>query len=111
MEEITTLGIDLAKRVFALHGVNAAGQIKLRQVCRRDELVGIVARLPACLIGWKRALARTNGRGSSSTSAITVRLMALKVRAALSQDRQERLPRCAKRLVRRWRDPTCALFQ
>ena len=50
MDEITTLGIDLAKRVFALHGVNAAGRVVLRRMCRRDELVRIVAQLPPCLI-------------------------------------------------------------
>lgn len=33
MNKITTAGIDLAKRVFALHGVDEAGRVVLRRVC------------------------------------------------------------------------------
>jgi transposase len=53
MEEITTLGIDLAKRVFALHGVDGGGRVVLRRTVRRDQLMEIVARLPRCLIGME----------------------------------------------------------
>ena len=78
MEEITTLGIDLAKRVFALHGVNAAGQIKLRQVCRRDELVGIVAQLPLCLIGMEACSVAHDWAREFDHFGHAVRLMAPK---------------------------------
>ena len=51
---IVTLGIDLAKNVFAMHGVNAAGQVELqRPTVRRDKLEELVAALPACLIGME----------------------------------------------------------
>lgn len=51
---IVTLGIDLAKNVFALHGVNATGQIELqRPAVRRDKLEAIVAGLPPCRIGME----------------------------------------------------------
>lgn len=53
MEEITTLGIDLAKRVFALHGVDGEGRVVLRRTVRREQLMEIVARLPQCLIGME----------------------------------------------------------
>jgi transposase len=53
MDKITTVGIDLAKQVFVLHGVDAAGQVRLRRVCRREELTQAVALLPACLIGME----------------------------------------------------------
>jgi transposase len=53
MNKITTVGIDLAKRVFVLHGVDAAGQVRLRRVCRREELTQAVALLPPCLIGME----------------------------------------------------------
>ena len=53
MAQITTLGIDLAKRVFALHGVDCSGQIVLRQVVRRERLVAVIAALPPCLIGME----------------------------------------------------------
>lgn len=53
MEQITTLGIDLAKRVFALHGVDAAGHTVLRRTVQRERLANIVALLPPCLIGME----------------------------------------------------------
>jgi transposase len=69
MEEITTLGIDLAKRVFALHGVNARGRIVLRRVCRRHELAAIMAQLSPCLIGMEACSGAHEWGASSSASA------------------------------------------
>ena len=43
MEEVTTVGIDLAKNVFSLHGVDAAGKTVLRRTVRRERLVETVA--------------------------------------------------------------------
>ena len=40
MDEITTVGIDLAKSVFSLHGVDAAGKTVLRRTVRRDRQIG-----------------------------------------------------------------------
>ncbi len=51
MNKVTTVGINLAKRVFALHGIDAARQVRPRRMCRREELVRMVAQLPPCLIG------------------------------------------------------------
>src|SRR5712691_1861416 len=53
MEKITTAGIDLAKRVFALHGVDGAGRVGLRKTVRREQLMQTVAALPPCLIGME----------------------------------------------------------
>ena len=53
MEKVTTLGIDLAKSVFSLHGVDGAGRVVLRRTLRRDQLVQAVAVLPPCLIGME----------------------------------------------------------
>jgi len=53
MEKITTVGIDLAKAVFSLHGVDGAGCVVLRRTVRRDQLVKAVAGLPPCLIGME----------------------------------------------------------
>lgn len=48
---IVTVGIDLAKNVFALHGVNAAGKPELvRPNVSRAKLCQVVAALPPCLI-------------------------------------------------------------
>lgn len=57
---VTVIGIDLAKNVFALHGINVAGQaILVRPSVRREQLLDVLAQLPPCLIGME---ARTGGR-------------------------------------------------
>jgi transposase len=51
VSKVTTLGIDLAKNVFQLHGVDAAGTVVLRREVRRMQLMKTIAQLPPCLIG------------------------------------------------------------
>lgn len=50
---ITTLGIDLAKSVFQLHGVDDAGVVVLRRKLRRAALLAFLSELPACRIGME----------------------------------------------------------
>lgn len=49
--QITTIGLDIAKNVFQLHGIDAAGHIVLRRKVRRDQLLAILADFDPCLIG------------------------------------------------------------
>lgn len=51
MNKITTMGIDLAKNVFQLHGVDAAGKPVVRREVRRVHLMKVIAQLEPCLIG------------------------------------------------------------
>lgn len=51
--QITTLGIDIAKSVFQLHGVDAAGNILFRKKVRQLALLDILASLDPCLIGME----------------------------------------------------------
>jgi len=51
MEKITTIGLDIAKHVFQVHGVDAAGAVAVRRKLRRDDVVGFFEALPPCLIG------------------------------------------------------------
>src|SRR5262245_11381859 len=53
MEQITTVGIDLAKRVFAMDGVDGSGRVVLRRKVGREQLVELVAGLPPCRIGME----------------------------------------------------------
>jgi transposase len=48
---ITTVGIDLAKATFSLHGVDAVGQVLLRRTIKRSQLRELIAKLRACRIG------------------------------------------------------------
>ena len=49
--QVTTLGLDLAKRVFQVHGVDAAGKVVIRRRLQRSEMAAFFADLPACLVG------------------------------------------------------------
>ena len=51
MKKTTTLGIDLAKSVFQLHGIDSAGRVVLRREVRRAQLMKTIAQLEPCLIG------------------------------------------------------------
>ncbi len=49
--EITTIGLDIAKRVFQAHGVDASGKAVLRRKLQRTEVLAFFAGLPPCLVG------------------------------------------------------------
>ena len=62
--KITTIGLDLAKSVFQVHGVDATGQIVVRKSLRRSQMLVF---LPGCPVVWsasKRAARRITGRAS-----------------------------------------------
>ena len=65
MNEISVIGLDLAKNVFQVHGVDAEGEVMLRKQLSRAQMQRFFAQLPPCLIGmeacggahyWARAL-------------------------------------------------------
>jgi transposase len=67
MAEVTTVGLDLAKRVFQVHGVDAAGAVTVRRSLRRKQVLPFFAKLPRCRVGieacatahyWARELAK-----------------------------------------------------
>lgn len=78
MEQITTVGIDLAKNVFSLHGVDAAGKTVLRRTVRRDRLVEAVAALSPCLIGMEACSGAHEWGRRFQQHGHTVKLMAPK---------------------------------
>ena len=51
--EITTIGIDLAKDVFELHGVDGKGRVVLRRRLTRKRVIECMAKPPACLVGME----------------------------------------------------------
>ena len=50
---ITTIGLDLAKNVFQVHGVDANGKAVLRKQLKRSQVLSFFANLPPCLIGME----------------------------------------------------------
>ena len=51
--KITTIGIDLAKEVFQIHGINEHGKVMLRKQLRRNAMIKYFANLAPCLIGME----------------------------------------------------------
>ena len=53
MEQLSTVGVDLAKNVFQVHGVSESGEIVVRRKLRRGQVLAFFARLGPCLIGME----------------------------------------------------------
>jgi transposase len=53
MEQITTIGLDLAKHVFQIHGVDGAGKVLVRTQLRRAAVLRFFEGLPPCLVGME----------------------------------------------------------
>ena len=51
METITTIGLDLAKSIFQVHAIDAAGHVVLRRAFRRSQLIEFFRKLTPCLVG------------------------------------------------------------
>jgi transposase len=51
MTTITTIGLDLAKKVFQVHGVDAQGEVVVARRLRRKEVLAFFANLKPCLVG------------------------------------------------------------
>src|SRR6202162_5503695 len=51
MGEVSTIGLDIAKSVFQVHGVDADGAVVVRKRISRAKVLGFFAALPSCLVG------------------------------------------------------------
>lgn len=51
MEKIATIGLDIAKSVFQVHGVDAGGEVIVRKRLSRARVIPYFAKLPRCLVG------------------------------------------------------------
>src|ERR1700710_2930030 len=74
--KITTIGIDLAKNVFQVHGVNAQGKVMLKKQLKRDQMAAFFANLPPCLIGMEACGSAHHWARKLQAFGHTVRLMA-----------------------------------
>ncbi len=53
MSEVTTIGVDLAKSVFHLHGVDGSGETVIQKRLRRGQVLAFFDKLPPCLVGME----------------------------------------------------------
>ena len=80
MQTITTIGLDIAKSVFQVHGIDAAGEVVIRRQLKRRSVLAFFQKLPPCLVGieacasshhWSRELQFT--RSHRATDAARLR--------------------------------------
>ncbi|MBR1157401.1 hypothetical protein JQ575_43495 [Bradyrhizobium sp. JYMT SZCCT0428] len=77
---VSTIGVDLAKNVFQVHGVDIAGKVVITRQLRRKQLLDFFSKLPACLVGmrfWLPAVRRLSlcvspFPAASSTTALVL---------------------------------------
>lgn len=74
--QITTIGIDLAKHVFQLHGVDRHGNVVLKKQLKRPQMVVFFANLSPCLIGMEACGGANHWARKLQELGHTVRLMA-----------------------------------
>ena len=74
--QVTTIGLDLAKNVFQVHGVNAHGKTVLRKQLRREQVAPFFANLPPCLVGIEACASAHHWARKLQALGHTVRLMA-----------------------------------
>ena len=53
MAKISVLGVDLGKNVCSVVGLDASGAVVMRRRMRRDTLIGLAEKLPACVVGME----------------------------------------------------------
>lgn len=74
--KITTIGIDLAKNVFQVHGVDARGKAVLNKPLKRAQMAAFFANLPPCLVGMEACAGAHHWARKLQSFGHTVRLMA-----------------------------------
>jgi transposase len=75
MQSISTIGLDIAKSVFQVHGVDAAGQVVIRRRLRRQHVLAFFRKLPPCLVGIEACASSHHWSRELETLGHTVRLM------------------------------------
>ena len=51
MQTVTTVGLDIAKSVFQVHGIDAKGDVVIRGQLKRRYVLAFFQKLPSCLVG------------------------------------------------------------
>ena len=75
MQTVTTIGLDIAKSVFQVHGVDATGQVVIRRQLKRRYVLAFFQKLTPCLVGieacasshhWSRELQALGHRAADA---------------------------------------------
>ena len=84
MQTVTTIGLDIAKSVFQVHGIDAAGKVVIRRQLKRRYVLAFFQKLPPCLVGieacasshhWSRELQGTWPYGATDATGLREALL------------------------------------
>ena len=75
MQAITTIGLDIAKSVFQVHGVDAEGNVVIRRQLKRRYVLAFFEKLPPCLVGIEACASSHHWSRELQALGHTVRLM------------------------------------
>jgi transposase len=75
MQTVTTIGLDIAKSVFQVHGVDASGQVVIRRQLKRRYVLQFFQKLPPCLVGIEACASSHYWSRELKSLGHTVRLM------------------------------------
>ena len=73
--DIATIGFDLAKTVFQIHGADSEGRPVLRRKLRRGNVLAFFAGMPSCLVGMEACAGAHDGARELEALGHEVRLM------------------------------------
>ena len=75
MGEVITIGVDLAKSVFQVHGVDADGEVVIRRQLRRARVLPFFAKQPGCLVGMEACATAHHWARELRSLGLRVRIM------------------------------------
>src|SRR6266568_7740026 len=75
MQAVTTIGLDIAKSVFQVHGVDAEGKVIIRRKLKRRYVAAFFQKLPPCLVGIEACASSHHWSRELHALGHTVRLM------------------------------------
>jgi transposase len=75
MEAVTVIGLDIAKSVFQVHGINAEGKVVIRRQLKRRYVLPFFRKLPRCLVGIEACASSHYWSRELQALGHTVRLM------------------------------------
>lgn len=75
MQAVTTIGLDIAKSVFQVHGIDAGGNVVIRRQLKRRYVLAFFQKLPACVVGIEACATSHHWSRELKVLGHTVRLM------------------------------------
>ncbi len=96
--QITTIGLDLAKNVFQVHGVDEFGKVIVTRQLRRGQLIAFFKKLPPCLVGMEACATAHHWARELRALGHEVRLMPASYVKAYVKPPEERCGRCGGHL-------------